>query len=428
MREIQTELAIIGSGPAGLAAASVAIEANRTVCLVDNQAQPGGQIWRGGLQSDSRAHAAMQSLAHSDGVRLAQHTLVAALAPSHRAHALLLEGPAGPVCIHADRVILANGARERHLPFPGWTLPGVTGAGGLQALVKGGWPIQGQRVVVAGSGPLLLASARTVQQAGGQVTHILEQASQASLRRFTLQLPNWPGKAWQALLLGSQFLGRYRADSHVVAAHGTSKLEAIEIKSGNQTKTIACDHLAIGYGLIPNTDAAQLLGCELTGEAVKVDSNLRTTCPGVYAAGEVTGIGGVDKAWVEGHMAACAALALPVSQVKLQHWKSHHRFSQLLAECFALNPALMALAKPDTLICRCEDVSLQALAGFEDWREAKLQTRCGMGACQGRTCGAICQQVLGWASPGLRPPVFPAKLATLAALADRPQPETEGIS
>ncbi|MEN1606837.1 FAD/NAD(P)-binding oxidoreductase, partial [Pseudomonas aeruginosa] len=134
---------------------------------------------------------------------------------------------------------------ELLLPFPGWTLPGVTGAGGLQALAKGGLPLAGQRLVVAGSGPLLLASAASASQCGARLLRVAEQAPARTLAAFAVRLPRWPGKLWQAAGL---FARSYRADSYVLAALGEERLEAVRLREGGRVREIACERLACGFG------------------------------------------------------------------------------------------------------------------------------------------------------------------------------------
>ncbi|WP_137935937.1 FAD/NAD(P)-binding oxidoreductase [Chitinivorax sp. B] len=429
MREYVADVAILGAGPAGLAAAREIQRAGKTGLIIDDQPNAGGQIWRGGpAQADTARSRHALAILSADGVYyLPRHQLVAAMSPYH----LLLEGPHSAAHVHTRQLILATGARERLLPFPGWTLPGVTGAGGLQALNKGGWPLAGKRVVLAGSGPLLLATAATLRRAGAKLSHVLEQTSFHQLARFTNHLLDTPSKLWQAIPLGLPLLGRYHPSSHVLAAHGQDRLETVLVQQGARQVTIPCDYLAVGFGLIPNTEAANLIGCQLAGQFVATDYKQRTSVPDVFAAGEITGIGGADKAIIEGRIAARTALNLPIPGSLIRQRLIQQHFVQQLATCFALNPALLTLAKPDTLMCRCEDVPLSELMPYTSWRDAKLQTRCGMGACQGRTCGPICHSVLGWETNSQRPPIFPARLSTLASLEDRPrqpQPHQEGAS
>lgn len=313
------------------------------------------------------------------------------------------------------------------MPFPGWTLPGVTGAGGLQALVKGGYPVAGKRVVVAGSGPLLLAVAATLTDRGARVVAIVEQAPSAALARFAAGLAATPSKAVQALRLWAQLRGiPYLRHSHVAATHATDAgvLGSVQVvgKHGAQ-QLLDCDYLACGYGLVPNLELAQALGCATTVEqgqtVVQTGSWQQTDVPGVYCAGEGTGIGGVDLALVEGRIAGLAASGqtqhMEAELGARARWKT---FAARLARAFALRPELATLAADDTIVCRCEDVTHGQLRAHTSWRSAKLQTRCGMGPCQGRVCGGATELLYGWRPDAVRMPIAPACVATLMATAD----------
>ncbi len=162
-------------------------------------------------------------------------------------------------------------------------------------------------------------------------------------------------------------------------------------------------------------ESAALLGCEVGGGKVLVDAQQRTSVAGVWAAGEATGIGGVDKALAEGRIAGLAASGQLPTRADERERARARDFAALLAHTFAPDAALASLCRPDTIVCRCEDVPAGALAPHADWRSAKLQTRAGMGPCQGRVCGAACQVLYGWDAAGIRPPVFPVSAATLAA-------------
>src|SRR5262249_30555057 len=213
-----------------------------------------------------------------------------------------------------DRLILATGARERFLPFPGWTLPNVMGAGGLQALVKTGLPIEGKRVVVAGSGPLLLAVAAYLRKRGADVLLVAEQAPVERLARFGVGL-SW-GKILEAWRLKKDFSRkgataqrktRYLSGCWVLGAHGDEKLEGVTLKRGGKRWQVACDYLACGFHLVPNGELAELLGCAVEGGSVRVDEFQQTTVAKVYGAGEITGIGGLELSLVEGEIAGLAA-------------------------------------------------------------------------------------------------------------------------
>lgn len=411
------DLLIIGAGPAGMSAALAAASSGARIILLDDNSLPGGQIWRDGPQASlpnqarqmrERLHANC-NIHHYPGTRV-----IACTAPNQ----LLVEDAEHGWLIDYDKLILCTGARELLLPFPGWTLPGVTGAGGLQALIKGGLPVQGERVVIAGSGPLLLASAATAKHNGGQVLRIAEQAPSLAVAGFALQLPHWPGKLLQSLTL---FDRQYRTGTHVVEALGTERLEAVRLRQQGKIVELACDRLACGFGLIPNTQLGQALGCELAGTALAVDAWQTTSQANHFAAGECTGFGGSELALVEGAIAGYAAVGN--SEAARHLWPRRARwqgFAKALNRAFRLDPQLKDLARADTLVCRCEDVPFAAIAGHMDWRQAKLASRCGMGACQGCVCGGALQYLFDWQTSAPRPPFSPARIETLLCVDDTP--------
>jgi NADPH-dependent 2,4-dienoyl-CoA reductase/sulfur reductase-like enzyme len=309
-------------------------------------------------------------------------------------------------------LILATGARERFLPFPGWTLPNAMGAGGLQALAKSGMPIAGKKVVIAGSGPLLLAVARYLRAHGGDVRLVAEQAPFPAMLRFGMKLARHPGKLMQAVSLRA---ARYLTSSWPVSAQGREKLESVTLRRADgRTWTEACDYLACGFGLIPNVELAALLGCRLSRTGVEVDEYQQTSVTGIYSAGEATGIGGLELSLVEGEIAGYAAGGNEDRAGSLFGARTkHRRFAGALDQAFTLRGELRDLPQAGTIVCRCEDVTMERLQSCSNWREAKLHTRCGMGPCQGRICGGAVEFLLGWQSESVRPPVFPVQVRSL---------------
>ena len=410
------DVLIVGAGPAGMAAALAAAPSGARIMLLDDNPAPGGQIWRDGPVAHLPPQALRQREALSRWANLQVRcgTRVVSLAG---AKALLLEDAEHGWTQRYGKLILCTGARELLLPFPGWTLPGVTGAGGLQALIKAGLPVVGERIVIAGSGPLLLAAAATARRAGARVLRVAEQASLAHVAAFTAQLARWPGKALQALILADK---SYRTACQIVSAKGKAQVESVQIQQGGKFTDLDCDRVASGFGLVPNTQLGQLLGCALApglsgAQVLAFDAFQATSVPDVYAAGECTGFGGSERAQAQGTIAGHAAVGnIAAAQ---QRWPERARweaFATQLHRRFALAPSLRQIPRPDTLICRCEDVPQAALLQCSGWTEAKLHTRCGMGACQGRVCGAAAQFLFGWAPPAPRPPLSPARIATLA--------------
>ena len=400
---MKADVIVVGGGPAGIAAVCRLVPAGLSVIWIDHAAKPGGQIWRAGLPA-----AWSESLATLNGklTHLPGHAVIAAV-PGRLLVQNTLDPQAAAIRVEAPQILLALGARERHLPFPGWTLPGVHGAGGLQALAKSGWPLLKKRVMLTGSGPLLLAAADTVKAAGASVVLVAEQAGSAALTRFALRL-SLP-KLSQAAGLKWRLRGvPYRSGLWVTQALGDRKLEAVMLSDGS---TVACDTLGIAYGLLPNSELGAALGCRLDAQgAIEVDARQQTAVPGVLAAGECTGIGGVDKALVEGELAALQILGQSGASLQRRH-KQALAFAKRLESTFALRPELLRLADAKTLVCRCEDVTFGQLKAQRSWRDAKLQTRCGMGACQGRICRPIACELLGWQDASTpREPLQPAPL------------------
>jgi NADPH-dependent 2,4-dienoyl-CoA reductase/sulfur reductase-like enzyme len=401
------DLLVVGAGPAGLAAAWRAAKSGLRVSVVDDNPAAGGQIWRG-EQAKPSSPEAQEWLKRIRSVDM-QMINGARVFQQPEAGMLLAETPNGVCELKYESLVLATGARERFLPFPGWTLPNVMGAGGLQALVKTGLPIEGKRVVVAGTGPLLLAVAAYLRGRGANVLLIAEQASSMQLVRFGIGSVS---KGSQALALKRQLKGvPYRSGCWVLAAHGTEKLESVTLfRSGE----VACDYLACGFHLVPNLELAELLGCATKHGVVNVNDYQETTLPNVYSSGESTGIGGLELSLIEGEIAGLAAADKRGEAQKLFPIRQKHRkFADLLNRTFALRDELKQLPAPETIVCRCEDVTLERLRTHQSWRAAKLQTRCGMGPCQGRVCGAAVEFLFGWRAESVRPPALPVRVESL---------------
>ncbi len=419
------DVIVVGAGPAGIAAATAAARHGRSVLLLDDNPAAGGQIWRSGIESpnqhgnrseNEKKDTALRGLASSGATLLAGYRVFDAPAP-RTLHALReAAGDAEIVALQYDRLIIATGARERFLPFPGWTLPGVFGAGGLQALVKGGFPVQGKRVAVAGSGPLLLAVAIHLQQYGAQVTSVVEQATISQLAPFAASLWSHPAKILQGIGYRAA-LGKtpYRTGCWPVSAianEATGFLKSVRLTDGDKTWEEPCDLLACGFHLVPNTELAALLGCNLRDDFVEVDESQQTSVANVYCAGEPTGVAGLDAALVQGEIAGRTCAGQQISALRTRN-AAERRFGARLETAFRLRPELRLLASLDTIVCRCEDVTYENLAARTGWTDAKLQTRCGMGPCQGRICGPATQTLFGWTPKSIRPPLFPVPVSAL---------------
>jgi NADPH-dependent 2,4-dienoyl-CoA reductase/sulfur reductase-like enzyme len=407
------EIAVVGAGPAGLAAATVAAETGRRVALLDDTPWLGGQVWRGEQRAPSLPLAQnwIQRCQRSGASWLRQTSVIASPKPG----VLQVEYPDGAGEIHFEKLVLATGARELLLPFPGWTLPGVMGPGGLQALVKSGWPIAGKRVVVCGTGPLLLAVADGLKQHGARIVCIAEQAPRAALLHFATNLLSYPTKIIQGAKIKMRLWGvPFLTGTWPVHAEGDGQIRSVTLTDGSRNRTEDCDVLACGFHLEPNVELPLAFGCQLNGRFVRVNEWQATTVDSIYSAGEPTGIGGADNALVEGQIAGLAAAGRTEDARRLfssrERW---HRFRDALSTAFTLRPEVTKLATNETIFCRCEDVTFGRIKQFAGWRNSKLQTRCGMGACQGRTCGAAAKLIFHTGPDAVRPPIFPARVSSL---------------
>jgi len=414
MNRNDTDILIVGGGAAGMSAAlAAASNSDFRVTVVDDNPQLGGQIWRAELGKTKSPEAVrLVEAIDRERINIVNNAQVFAECGDR---SLAAEAPDGRIEFAYHKLIIATGARERFLPFPGWTLPNVFGAGGLQALVKGGLNVNGKRVVVAGTGPLLLAVAHYLNAKGARVLMIAEQVSAAVVRRFARGLWRFPAKMMEAAALRARLVGiKYMTDSWVTSAEGNAKLERINILSKGKIRRVACDYLACGFHLVPNTELAELLGCRIENGCVSVDDLQQTTVENTLCVGEPTGIAGVESSIVEGTIAGLVASGqVDAARTHCAARDKANRFGTALNTAFGLRSELKTLADAETIVCRCEDVQYSRLVDFDDFRTAKLQTRCGMGACQGRVCGPATEFLFGWKPDSVRPPIFPVKLENL---------------
>ncbi|WP_405915593.1 FAD-dependent oxidoreductase [Streptomyces sp. NBC_00728] len=354
--------------------------------------------------------------------------------PGFVVHALLGPLQERSVTVRADAVLLATGGYEKVLPFPGWTLPGVVTAGGAQAMLKGGLVVPGRRAVVAGTGPLLLPVATGLAAAGVEVAAVVESADPRGVLRRAGALASQPGKLvegtrYAARLLrhrvpflplhtvleahgaearGAETHGAETRGAEAQGPRGAERLEAVtvaalgpdgRVRPGTERR-IPCDTLAVGHGMIPHTDLAGALGCRIDGVNVYVDDEQRTDVPGVWAAGETTGIGGAALSLTEGHLAGrsvaarlTGAAADPRATARDVRARTRmRRFAAALDAVYAPPAHWTDRITDDTVVCRCEEVTggrVRAAVtdlGAGDVRTVKLLTRAGMGWCQGRIC------------------------------------------
>ncbi len=426
-RDYEYEVVVLGGGPAGIAAACAAAESGCRVALLESSPWLGGPIWRHqpGRQPPRLARRWLARLERSSVEVFDRTAAFAFTAPD----VLHTERGDEMLNIGWHALVLAVGAQELFLPFPGWTLPNVIGAGGLQLLGKSGWPVAGKRVVVAGSGPLSIAVAAYLVRQGARVTDILEQAPWSSLTGFALRLPVLaPAKMCQAAGFQRSLLRtRLRAGCWPIAAHGSDRVTGVTFTNGSRSWTRDCDYLACAFGLVPNLQWPLLLGCHIEGDLVSVDRWQRTSVARVFCAGESAGIAGVESALVQGEIAGLAAAGRERAAERLfARRERHQRFARALHQAFRLRAELRMLATDDTVVCRCEDVTWRQVKVHGDLRSAKLQTRCGMGFCQGRVCHQALRQLKGWPANLVRPPLAPTHIGSLVGMANGLDPRQRG--
>ncbi len=474
MPTISCDVAIVGAGPAGAAAAVTATRGGAGVVLVDGEARPGGQYWRHGpagvVGSDVAEHAAQW--------RLLSRRLDQALASGRLTHLPLTRvwrlDPPGesepaqlhavrsgeredtPVVVQAAAVVLAAGAHDRVLPFPGWDLPGVLTAGAAQALLKEHGVVAGSRIVVAGTGPFLLPVAAALAEAGAQVLEVDEAGTGRGWARGWRAAAGAPGKIADGVRYGA-LLARHRVPVHlrhaVVAAWGEDRVDAVTVTRVDEDwrpvpgsdRRVECDVVAVSWGFTARLELAVQAGCD-TGPgpdgtpAVCVDFVGRTSVPGVLAAGELTGVAGADLAVLEGAVAGTAAAAVAAGREPAALHPGvrarRERLADFAAAMHAAHPVRdgwTTWVADETLACRCEEVPVRAVRGAvhelgaDDARTVKLLTRAGMGWCQGRMCGEAVARLVADAAgatfdpyrdlvrAAARPVAVPVPLAAVAA-------------
>ncbi|MDO9404194.1 MAG: NAD(P)/FAD-dependent oxidoreductase [Polaromonas sp.] len=470
------DLLVIGAGPAGARAALRAQASGLSVLLVDENHDAGGQVWRPIPAGFTRQSDAVPAPEARDGDALRDELRRAGIAClfGHKvwnigsAFRCDIIGPAGSVSWQPRALLVATGTTERVVPFPGWTLPGVMGLAAATILLKSQNMLPGHDTVVAGSGPLLLAVANGILKAGGRVVAVVDQASQGDWLGTLPSLVGrpdllWQGAKWQLKLRQAGVPVFYRSAVAAVQADGDGfrvqvrRIHADGGDAGNgaPSHTLAADSVVVGHGLVPGTDVTRLLrarhryAAERGGWIADTDADGRTSVPGLYIAGDGAGIAGAAAAGVHGELAALA-VALDLGAVSfeaseqaraplLAQWTKSARFGRAMAGLMAMRGGLVDSIPPDTIVCRCEDVTRAeideaARHGACDMNQLKAWTRCGMGPCQGRTCGDVAGALLARhtgsrESVGVftgRAPLRPVSLAEVAGdyvYADIPIPK-----
>ncbi len=433
------DLLIVGAGPAGIVAALEASDAGLSVLLLDENAAPGGRIWqalerRGAKDADERAALDAIARLRASPVDARYGAAVWAIEPDRQVYASQ-NGKA--FTAQPKTILLATGTTERPLPIAGWTLPGVMTVGAAQIALKTGGLLPDGRTWLAGQGPLLLLYANQVLDAGGRLAGIIDLRQRglplAAIARLPLSaLPDVrKGLAWRQRLKTAG-LPWVRATG--LRADGEGALHSITVTTDRGTRTEVADTLLLHDGVIPSIQLSRAVGCAHEWSEAQhcwrpvTDAWGATSVPGIMIAGDAAGIGGADAATLSGRLAVLGLLGRHAEAAPLR--AQHRRSLAIRPFLDAMFPPLRLTPDDATLICRCEDVTAGAIraaakAGCQGMNQLKAYTRCGMGPCQGRTCGSIALDVLavakGVPASGVEPlrtrfPIKPVKVADLLAL------------
>lgn len=412
------DVAVLGGGPAGMAAATEAARGGARVVLLEESPAPGGQVYRAppaGFEMkqdrDRQEGAALRTALATSGAEIRTGCRVwglggGPLVPAGKSDAPFslsaLGADGAPFTVQARALILCCGTHERIIPFPGWTLPGVIGLAAATILLKAQGMLPGQRVVVAGAGPLLYAVAAKILAGGGSVAAVVDAATSGEWLRALPALTARPdllvqGAVWRAKLLAARV--PVLAGAQVKAAEGDKVLSSVRVGD----RVFQADALCIGHGLVPATEASRTYRArhahrpEDGGWVPVLDAAQRTSVPFLYAAGDGAGVRGAAAAPAAGRLAARTALhdlgfSLERASKEDAALKRARSTGAAMARMMALRPAMVTAIPAETIICRCEGVTRAeiehaAMAGASTINQLKHFTRCGMGPCQGRMCG-----------------------------------------
>ncbi|MBL6958925.1 MAG: FAD-dependent oxidoreductase [Rhodospirillales bacterium] len=451
------QLAIIGAGPAGMAAAIEAAGLGLSVVVLDEQAAPGGQIYRS-LEKQPPAGRPDLGEDYDQGRPLLEafRESAADYRPQSQVWEVTqqrdihFQADGAVQHLRAEHIIIAGGAQERPVPIPGWTLPGVMTAGAAQILLKTA-SLGARHAVFAGSGPLLYLVVWQYVQAGLPVAAVLETTPLANYRRAAPSLPG--GLSVPSYLIkGLRLIADLKragvswiSGVEDLRADGEKALEAVSYRKGSRWRQIETGHLFLHQGVVPDTNLTVSLGCRHTWNAVQACWHVErdiwggTSLDGISVAGDGGGIGGAMAARLQGRLAALsAAQRLGVLSAEERDRRSRKSLRILTREGrtrkfldILYHPRDRFRRPPDdqTVVCRCEEITAgevraAAALGCQGPNQLKAFTRAGMGPCQGRQCGLTVSEILaqahgtGVADIGhlrTRPPLKPVTLGALAA-------------
>ncbi len=462
----QYDLVVIGAGPAGLAAATLAAKSGLDTALIDEQTEPGGQIYRAIGSTPIRDRKVLgddywhgetlvapfqQSGAHYLPRATVWSVTPAEDEPSLHELGLSIDGLAH--LTRAKSVIVATGAQERPFPIPGWTLPGVMSAGAAQILFKTAALVPSQATILAGCGPLLYLLAWQLLNAGVRVSTLLDTTPRGRLMAALPDVAHFIASPY--FIKGMKLVRKVRAHVPVVrhidaiAAEGSERLERVRYRADGRELVVPAELLLLHQGVVPNINLVNAIGCEQEWDerlhcfAPRLDAWGGSSVPGIWIAGDGGGIQGARAAEQRGRIAALSA-ANALGRIDASRRDSLARLYRPALEreiagrrffdtLFA-PPQRFRIPTDDTIVCRCEEVTAQQVRdavalGCPGPNQLKAFLRCGMGPCQGRMCGLTVVDLIADAR-GLHPRDvgyfrlrFPVKPLTLGEFATLPQTE-----
>ncbi len=450
------DVVVIGAGPAGMSAAIRLRKNGSSVAVIDEQPAPGGQIWRGvernsgpvaeALGTDYRKGDALVQAFRACGADYMPETQVWQIEEGWN---LFLTSGGNARRIGARVVLLANGAQERPVPFPGWTLPGVMTVGAAQILLKSGGMLPQGDVWIAGAGPLPLLYATQLLGLKGRIAGFLDTSRKPGLAALTKLTGAWrdiPG-----LLKGARWLrdlrksGKMVRGFHDLRAGGDGRLQYLEWQSAGERRKVKADILLVHEGVVPRIHETMALGCAHEWNELQnyftpqLDGWGESSKAGLFVAGDAGGIGGWLAATLSGEIAGLGIAKHLDASFDAEGERHKAGLDKRLASARVLRPFLDALYPPPTasiadevIVCRCEEVTAAqirsvAKVSAPDPNAVKAATRCGMGPCQGRQCGYSVQALVAEAHGipprdvsffNIRPPLKPVTLGEIAALGD----------
>lgn len=416
------DIAVVGAGPAGGNAALMAGKSGLRVVMLDEQTAPGGQVWRAKSASilsapmtpETRAGDALREAINAGPITHLAETRVWDIRRADDLWQMQILRDGQATQITARALILATGAREYVQPVPGWTTPGVIGLAGATALFKQSLTVPGTRTVVSGTGPLVFYVASEIRRLGGTVAAVVTPNTRAEWFKALPAMVSQPklmarGAVWIADLM--------LARVPILWGHAVSKVSGDGLVSGVQTQNLrrgtegpafAADSLCLGHGLIPNIEAAQMLGVAirhaptLGGWVPEAAADGATAVQGLYLCGDGCGIRGATAAGLQGTLTGARVardLGADVPALSQQPWRNAARFGQAMTALSIPQPALEALSTSSTILCRCEslthaDITAEISTGAASSNAVKSGRRAGMGPCGGKYCQTVIAQVI----------------------------------